>query len=91
MTTLLSERKTAIAAKRSIPKRCWLAVLGPKLSSKFTPNEHSICVTQIQAGTQHHPAQTTNRVVNKITTGIVTSASMVDTATLAVTSSWATS
>ena len=35
--------------------------------------------------------QTTYRVVNKITTGIVTSASMVDTATLAVTSSWATS
>ena len=62
-----------------------------KLSSKFTHNEHSICVTQIQTGMQHHPAQTTNRVVNKITTGIVTSASMVDTATLAVTSSWATS
>lgn len=36
-------------------------------------------------------AQTTYRVVSKITTGMVISASMVDTATLAVTSSWATS
>ena len=69
----------------------WLAAQGPKLSSKFTLNEHSICVAQIHTGTQHHPAQTTYRVVNKITTGIVTSASMVDTATLAVTSSCATS
>ncbi len=43
--------------------------------------------TEIQ---RPHP-HTTNRVVNKITTGIVTSASMVDTATLAVTSSCATS
>lgn len=64
---------------------------GPKPSSKFTLNEHSIRVAQIQTGTQHHPAQTTYRVVSKITTGIVTRASMVDTATLAVTSSCATS
>ncbi|PIF90701.1 hypothetical protein CLU86_1590 [Acidovorax sp. 62] len=61
------------------------------LLPKFAQDKHSIRVALIHIDMHHLPPHTTYRVVNKITTGMVTSASTVDTATLAVTASCATS